>query len=338
MIEDKDIKVLFEPHYPWQDNVWQKLSASFPTYPHAMLFSGRAGTGKTNFIWRFLAWILCQDKQNHACGKCTSCQWLKTQTHPNFLYVTVATDSKSQRIKVDDVRAILPFAQQSSQGMRIIFIKDAHLMNIAAANALLKTLEEPASNVLILMSSDQPQLLLPTIKSRVQRFDVSTLTEQQASDFLADKMLDYQNIYQQKHNMVLPSLTQLLAMTGGAPLKVLPLLESKWLIHRNTWLKVWQALRVGQRNSIVASNFWQKQFGMDDAILLQKLMCVDVLALINGLPTIQQDVDFNVLKPLPSANAIAHIQDVLNQFIIEQKQNVQSIYLFEKLMLTLRLS
>lgn len=327
----------FQPCFSWQAATWQRLTQQFPHVPHALLFAGAKGTGKTLFAQRFAAWVLCQNKQAtanhaHACGSCQSCHWLQSHTHPNFLHVTVAADSKSDTIKVDDVRAILPFAQQSSSGMRVIFIEQAERMNVSAANALLKTLEEPPANVLFLLTSHQPQLLLATIRSRVQAQEVSHVSEAAAIDYVENLAN-----YTENAANTLPA-SQLLAMVGGSPLLINDLLAGEWLAHRKPWLAVWQALRTGQKDSVSASQYWQKQMRYDAAFTLQMLMCRDVLAVINHVPVTQADINFDILAPLPSADAIAKLETLLLESKQALKQNIQAGYLYDKLMATLALT
>lgn len=323
--------IMFTPVFPWQVQQWTQLTSQFPNTAHALLFAGLNGTGKHAFVQKLIAWALCAEKKpaEPACGECQSCQWLKAKTHPNYLQVTVAEDSKSDTIKVEDVRKILPFAQQSSQGTRIVFIEKAERMNVSSANALLKVLEEPPQNVLFLLTSDKPKLLLPTIHSRVQSCQVSKISEEMATAYIT-ALPSYQAYITNSQSNI--SASQLLAMVGGAPLLIESLMGSAWITQRQTWLKVWQALRAGQRDMITASQYWQQSLTFDEAFQLQLLMCRDLYALHNGLPTIQGDIDFACLNPLPEINHIQKIEKAMYQSQIDIHQNIQTGYLFDELM------
>lgn len=349
----------FEPCLSWQQPAWQRLTTSFPDVAHALLIAGPRGTGKLHFAQRLIAWVLCQQAggvksavsaqqeddglfgasggglfgddelpmpqaADTACGACDSCNWLKANTHPQFLHVTADPEGKSDIIKVDTIRKILPFTQQSSQGFRVVLIEQAHNMNMSAANALLKTLEEPAKNVLIVLTSDQPQRLLPTIRSRVQSVLVSSVTDAQAYDYVnAQTEIDIANSSE---------LSQLLTLAGGAPLLVDEIAHASWYAARHNWLKVWQALRAGQRNSVAASQFWQKQLSFSDALQLQQIVCRDLLAKHSEQAVLLQDVNYEVLLPLPEVHHIEQIGQFVSQCHVDMRQNVQPALLFDMLM------
>ena len=75
--------------YPWQQYMWTTLTGRFPQIGHALLFYGKKGCGKHAFAQHFLAWILCRTRQPEgACGECSSCLWLKSDTHPNYVYIS----------------------------------------------------------------------------------------------------------------------------------------------------------------------------------------------------------------------------------------------------------
>lgn len=347
----------FEPCLSWQQPTWERITSNFPDIAHALLIAGSTGTGKHHFAQRLVAWVLCQQsggmKAAHAmqaendslfgdggglfadedvpapvilqdaCGECDSCQWLKSKTHPQLLYVTADPEAKSDIIKVDMIRQILPFTQQSSQGFRVVLIEQAHNMNVSAANALLKTLEEPAKNVLILLTSDQPQRLLPTIRSRVQSVPVSQVSAEQAASYV------------QSHTQVtldVDQLKQLLTLAGGAPLKVEDIIQSDWYAARHNWLKVWQALRAGQRNSVAASQFWQKQMAFSDALMLLKTICRDILAYHTNQALLLADVNYDVLTPMPAIDAVEGLLGFITDAQADLRQNVQPAVLFDMLM------
>lgn len=330
----------------------------FPDIPHALLLAGPRGVGKQQFAERLIAWVLCQQAGEHlavqsqasddgasadmfgdmfadepaattvqtektdvACGHCESCNWLRSGTHPRFLRITADPEGKTDIIKVDDIRKILPFTQQSSQGFRIVLIEQAQNMNISAANALLKTLEEPARQVLIILTSDQPQRLLPTIRSRVQSLAVAQVSTEHAQDYVAQHFPD----------MATQDAEQLLTV-AGAPLLMGDIVQADWYQARHSWLKVWQALRAGQRQAMAASAFWQKNMAFDDAVQLQTLICQDLFALHTDNPPYLSDVDYHVLKPLPSVDALTDLLVALKAFRMDRRQNVQPAILLDMLM------
>jgi len=220
--------------YPWQQDDWQAVQALRAQWPHALLFHGQAGTGKTDFVRHLAQGLLCEAPaaNGEPCGQCVACHWLSQGNHPDFRIVVpesmaaeampgdvddsavVETDSEggkktktlSREIKIEQIRALLDFCGVGSHrgGLRVVVLYPAEALNAAAANALLKTLEEPPEGVVFLLVSAQIDRLLPTIISRCRQWPLS----------------------RPAHNAALAWLTQqgvedpsgLLAEAGGAPL------------------------------------------------------------------------------------------------------------------------
>ncbi len=87
--------------YPWQQTIWETLTTRFPNIGHGLLFYGKQGCGKHAFAKHFLAWVLCLNKQPQgACGECSSCQWLKSDTHPNYVHITTDEENKNRMQKL----------------------------------------------------------------------------------------------------------------------------------------------------------------------------------------------------------------------------------------------
>lgn len=152
--------------YPWQASLWQQL-AGRTQHAHAYLLHGPAGIGKRTLAERLMYLLLCQQPQGlEACGQCKSCSLLTAGSHPdNYI---LEPEEADKAIKVDQVRDLVSFVVQTSQmgGRKVVLIEPVESMNINAANALLKSLEEPSGDTVLLLVSHQPSRLLPTIKSR----------------------------------------------------------------------------------------------------------------------------------------------------------------------------
>lgn len=174
---------------------------------HALLFTGTRGIGKGWLAQQLAERLLCHHPSIAPCGLCKSCLLMNAGHHPDFLKLT--SDSS---IGVDAVRDISLFFQQFSQqgGAKVVSIADAHKMTEAASNALLKTLEEPGQNCFLLLQTDHPDRLLPTILSRCQVWALPTPTTEQSLMFL-----------QQQTQERLPEFA--LPLCSGAPLQVLDL-------------------------------------------------------------------------------------------------------------------
>lgn len=164
--------------HEWHEKNWERVTQRIKNSPlsAAFLFWGQRGLGQYDFAEHFADWLLCEQPQvKSACGQCASCQWLKSKTHPDKLVIQPEQDATS--IKVDAIRQIKNFSQQTSHGgqYRVLLIAPAESMNLSAANALLKTLEEPPEKVIFLLVSYHAAWLLPTIRSRCQKIYFPTL-------------------------------------------------------------------------------------------------------------------------------------------------------------------
>ena len=152
--------------YPWQQPLWQQL-AGRSQHAHAYLLHGPSGIGKRALAERLMAYLLCQSPSGlDACGNCKSCHLLAAGTHPdNFV---LEPEEADKPIKVDQVRELVDFVVQTAQlgGRKVVLLEPAEAMNLNAANALLKSLEEPPANTLFFLMAHSPGRLLPTIRSR----------------------------------------------------------------------------------------------------------------------------------------------------------------------------
>jgi DNA polymerase-3 subunit delta' len=140
---------------------WEMLCSRYEkkTLSHAILLMGSKGIGKGDFAYRFARHVLC------GAGSKTAQALLDAHTHPDFRHLDL-----TETIKIDDIRELTQFANTTPQmgSYKVILIEGAERMNIASSNALLKTLEEPPGQMLILLTTHQPDTLLPTIRSRCQ--------------------------------------------------------------------------------------------------------------------------------------------------------------------------
>lgn len=219
--------------FPWQVKQWAQLTRMLQEkrLPHALLFAGLAGIGKAVFADAYSHLLFCQTPINNApCYKCHACRMVKGRAHPNVLWVE--PEKKGSAIKVDQIRAVTEFINQSSlQGdYRVVIINPANNMNINASNALLKTLEEPSAGALLILISDLRNRLPATILSRCQRVVFPTPSQQMGLEWLAKKMPDEEN------------RDFLLKTAQGAPLAAVDLLEEDILTTRTTLFQAFISL------------------------------------------------------------------------------------------------
>src|SRR3989338_1387098 len=155
--------------YPWHQPLWQQLQEQIAQQrlPHALLLTGPAGVGKLAFA-QALARYLLVDLQGATLREKNANLFDAEDGHPD--YRLLEPEGKLGLIKVDMIREVVDFLTETAQqgGYRIVILQHAERMNVAASNALLKTLEEPGAKTVLLLLSSQPALLLPTVRSRCQ--------------------------------------------------------------------------------------------------------------------------------------------------------------------------
>ncbi|WP_322051250.1 DNA polymerase III subunit delta' [Paraburkholderia bannensis] len=227
--------------YPWQTGDWERLQQLRSHWPHALLLHGQGGIGKLQFAQHLAKGLLCESPQadGQPCGACPACTWFAQGNHPDYRVVVPEalaslvgpsgddkddakadkadgdegkkTRTPSKEIRIEQVRALLDFTSVGSHrgGLRVVVLYPAEALNVAAANALLKTLEEPPSSVVFLLVSARIDRLLPTIISRCRQWPMGTPSPQQAQAWLAQQGV--------------ADPAGLLAEAGGAPLAALAL-------------------------------------------------------------------------------------------------------------------
>jgi len=215
--------------YPWQKESWQRWAGLRSRLPHAILLKGPQGIGKFDFAKNLAQSLLCEQPLTDglACQNCPSCLWFQQETHPDFRLLQpdslsdleegeereAGKKKPSQQISVDQIRGLANFANLSSHrgGHRVVLIHPAEAMNTNAANALLKTLEEPSEKMLIILVSHKPQQLLPTILSRCMTLAIPMPTHEESRNWLTQQGISHPE--------------EILAQAGFAPLQAMLIAE-----------------------------------------------------------------------------------------------------------------
>lgn len=167
---------------------WLRNAFLADRLPHGLIFAGPIGVGKKTTANAMGALFLCEKptKDQTPCGTCKSCLAMSAEIHPDFHVVyrqLIRLEKESVKAKelvkeVVELHLIQPAFRKAVLGRgKVFLIKEAELMNPHAQNALLKTLEEPAGRTLIILLTDQPDCLLPTIRSRTQTVQFRPLDE-----------------------------------------------------------------------------------------------------------------------------------------------------------------
>ncbi|MBL8481390.1 MAG: DNA polymerase III subunit delta' [Rhodocyclaceae bacterium] len=178
--------------FPWQEARWREIACRFERLPHAMLLSGAPGSGILEFARTLAQRLLCENARgtDQPCEKCPACTWFNGHGHPDFLLLRPASEMEAQddedageseggadkterkapsrQILIDQVRTTSEFMAVGAHqgGRRVVLIEPAEAMNVQAANALLKMLEEPPPHGVFLLVSYAARRLLPTLRSR----------------------------------------------------------------------------------------------------------------------------------------------------------------------------
>ncbi len=161
--------------YPWLAATWSDLvqRAANNTLGHAYLLCGREGLGKFALAASFSHGLLCEVRpaDGHACGSCRGCLLTASGNHPDLKLVSPEEDRKS--IVIDQIRELIEFFTLKAHylGPKIGIVRPADTMNTAAANALLKILEEPPAAALLILVANRPAQLPATVLSRCQRIN-----------------------------------------------------------------------------------------------------------------------------------------------------------------------
>lgn len=180
---------------PWHAEHWSRLQSRRQrgALAHALLVCGAAGLGKRAFVQRFVNGLMCeQPLDGDACGHCRRCLLRAAGSHPDLVKLTFGLRKdgvQRSEIVVDQVRELSVRLAMSSQfgGWQVALIDPADAMNPAAGNALLKTLEEPAAQTMLVLIADAPWRLPQTIRSRCQRIEFQLPDTATAMAWLRDQ-------------------------------------------------------------------------------------------------------------------------------------------------------
>ena len=251
---------------------------------HALMLHGAPGVGTLSFgLVLAQAW-LCEAPrpEPHAgpCGRCGSCRLLQSQLHPDLFVLLPETlrrtlnwpladdrpdaDEKkkpSRQIRIDEVRAAIDWVNKTSARGRgkVLLLHPAEALNLQAASALLKTLEEPPAGTRVLLSAADPANLLPTVRSRCQRVPLPAPAPDEAVQWLTSRGLR--------------GAAVLLAAASGRPLDAQALAEAG--VDAQAWAALPRALAQGQGAALAG---WSPPRALD---AMQKL-CHDALTQAAG--------------------------------------------------------
>lgn len=320
---------------PWHEAMWNRVSEARRAgrLAHALLISGPAGLGKRDFARRLAASLLCEspaDAQGTPCGHCRGCTQFGAGTHPNLIWIQrgLNREGKEKRdISIEQMREVMERLSLSSHygQARVVVVDPADALNTNGVNAVLKTVEEPPPGIHILLLSERPMALAPTLRSRCQRLSFSLPDPAQAQSWLRAKV---------------PGIDAAAALqdAGGAPLSALEAQESGLRERHAAWRDqllgvasrrlepVLAASRVapaGSKLSVEVTQDWLRHF--------QRVL----LALLRSLAAV--GADDPRLEGLARRLGAAHVEHLLAEIVEGQRRllgNANPQLMIESLMIS----
>lgn len=231
---------------PWLEASWRHLKGYLDNerIPHGLLICGPKGVGKGPLARAFAQRLLCVASGQKACGQCASCKLFLAATHPDFLLVAPSEPGKA--LTVDGIRSLIGKLNLKGQysKYRVVLVEPADAMNVSAANCLLKSLEEPGENTILILVTNQPSGLPPTIVSRCQQLAVAVPGKLEAKRFLALKGIES------------GAAETLLNLANGAPLQALSLAEEDVLKRRLAFFADWIGLTNELATPVMVAEKW----------------------------------------------------------------------------------
>ena len=236
---------------PWQVSQWQLLwqIRKNQRLPHALLLSGQTALEEKFFAEKLALALLCEKNhaEGEACLGCRGCHFMQAGSHPDF--VRIEPEKAGQMIKIDQIRDLTHFVNETSMqgGFKVILIVPAHAMNLAAANALLKTLEEPTPQTFIILCSAQNARMPATLVSRCQKLHLPKPDKVIALKWL----LTHTSIASEEHAQLLLQLAEY------SPLQALAWHASHYHDFRVTVYQGLLAMSAGEDNISHYAEKWQ---------------------------------------------------------------------------------
>jgi len=331
--------------HKWLEKPLQELLQARDRLPHALLLRGPRGIGKQALAEALVAGLLCErpGPDHQACGLCPACVWLAGGNHPDYRLLQPETGAvageegeqggkakegkASAWITVEQVRDLHDFIQVASHrgGRKVIVVSPAESLNLAAANALLKNLEEPPPRTHFILLSHRPQRLLRTILSRCRQLPLSRPARQDALSWLAAQGVEQPEVALAQASGA-PLLAQalaagdelagrreclrLLADSGFDPIQAAELMADLGIERFAGWLLRWTSDLVEQR--LLGRIRFNPDFAQEIAVLARRIDPLSALRLQRRLVLEQRYVQHPLNARLYMESLLLAYQALVN--------------------------
>ena len=300
---------------------------------HAYIINGEKGMGKRTVAKAFAMTLLCEEKGTVPCMKCHSCVQALTDNNPDLIMIT---PDKPTTLSIDHIRQTLVNdveLKPYSNSHKVYIVEDAELMNNAAQNAILKTIEEPPEYAVIILLTTNISALLQTVLSRCVKLDMQPLKKEVVKKYLMEKekVVDYQ-------------ADIAVSFAGGNLGKAIELSKSQDFAEMlDEVIQLLRYIKDMQAYEVVAAvkRASEYKFRFTDYIDLMILWFRDVLvykASQNVNELIFKDEIQTIKKHAAksSYNGIEHIIEEMNKAKLRLKANVNFDVAIEMMFLTIR--
>ncbi|GAA4354957.1 DNA polymerase III subunit delta' [Kangiella marina] len=297
---------------PWQKEPFEQISRQYEQgqLPHSILLLGEEGVGREDFSVSVAQWMLCGAETKHAgaCGQCKSCQLFEAGSHPD--YHCLAVEEGKTQIAVAQVRELIEHMQESSHqaGWKIANITDVHALNASSFNALLKTLEEPQPNTLLLLQAEQLQGVPATIKSRAQLRKVG----------VADVAVTRQWL-EQRHDFISGEMEAAIQLFPTAPYKVESFVEDGQAFKSGEFIYDYSDIVQGKQSPMDVAERWQSE--LENCVFWCQFLFHDVLYVQQGAgeDVVQLKGQFGATRPIAETISPKGVMLLLSKIIEMQR-------------------
>lgn len=186
-------------YYPWQESLLTQLikQKNDTRLPHGLILHTDQSSDLSAFLWQLATDLLCEDSQTLThCSQCNACQLMAANSFPDVFWVTKLYDEKKKKFKrdiaVDQIRELIHQLSLTNQykTLKIAIIYPAESLNNNAANSLLKTLEEPEADTLLILATHKLGRLPVTIRSRCQQYKIPQANKVESLKWCAEQNID----------------------------------------------------------------------------------------------------------------------------------------------------